>query len=368
MEYQAPNPYDVQDSISPSYFLSIPPLELITQAIGRLVIPAQSRLLQDISPRRRLQLADQHELQIDIGLRVFTHDEAVLDTVEMTPISQRTIAMTDRRFIIKFNGNGEQYLDRIEQYALDADTLQMTVIGFDCRGVGKSKKIPNVFQDLVTDGIAQVQRLLDNGANPKHILLDGYSLGGAVATMVAQHFHKKGLPVYLWNDRSFATVGKAATGLFSPKELPAVFANPIEFSIGLAISNVMQFNGWDENIAAAYSSIPEHYKGYMVIAKKSEKLEKPAERQSDGDGMISHQASLHKAIKAEEIERKNRTMYKVLARNTFLNKGGHNYLRRELISKDKPEKSGQDLFESFASRLNIPDTPDTQEEPKRMHI
>jgi len=122
-------------------------------------------------------------------------------------------------FIIKFNGNGGQYQDLLSQYGRDAQRLGKTVIGFNYRGVGNSQKTPDTFQDLITDGIAQVQRLLDNGANPEHILLDGHSLGGGIATMVVEHFHKKGHHIYLWNDRSFASISKAAAGIIAP-DLP----------------------------------------------------------------------------------------------------------------------------------------------------
>ena len=72
--------------------------------------------------------------------------------------------------------------------------------------------MPESFQDLVTDGIAQVQRVLDLGANPKNITLDGLSLGGGVADLlVAYHFHQLGKQVYLWNDRSFATPFKSCS-------------------------------------------------------------------------------------------------------------------------------------------------------------
>lgn len=341
INYIAPNPYQEksQGILSWLFSFSTPSSASIGRSIGQLVLPAQMRRTQELSQRHLNAMAVNLNLKIEIGC-VGTHDEAVLDTIEMNPRKNEMYSMQEKRFIIKFNGNGGQYQDLLQEYGRDSQRLGMSVIGFNYRGVGSSTKKPDFFQNLITDGIAQVQRLLDEGANPEHILLDGHSLGGGIATMVAEHFHKRGQKLYLWNDRSFASISKAAAGIVAPN-LPGVLSDTIESSFETSSWSVMKPSGWDSNIASAYNNIPEQYKNYMVVAKRSDK--------SSGDGVISHQASLHKGVRQEERKQGISTGNKVFSTGPY---GGHNSARNRLFSKNNPDQNGQDLFEDFANRLS----------------
>ena len=75
----------------------------------------------------------------------------------------------------------------------------------------------------------------------------------------------------------------------------------------------------------------------MVVAKKSD--------HSNGDGVIAHKASLHKGVRASEKQAHSETGYKVLAQSNMFS--GHNAPRRNLVSKNNPNVTGQDLFEQF---------------------
>lgn len=341
INYIAPNPYQEHNRsfLSSLFAFSSPSFSSIGRSIGQLVLPAQMYDAQDISQFQLNEIADLFNLSINMG-GVGTHDEAILDTIEMNPRSNEMCSMQEKRFIIKFNGNAAQYQDLLEEYGRDANQLNVSVIGFNYRGVGNSTKVANSFQDLVTDGIAQVQRLLDDGANSEHILLDGHSLGGGIATMVAYHFHKKKQKLYLWNDRSFASISKAAAGLVA-LNLPGLFGDAIELSCETSFWSIIKPSGWDRDIASAYNNIPEQYKGYMVVAKKSD--------QSSGDGVISPKASLHKRIRPEEKKQGISTGHQVFSTHSY---GGHNSPRNTLFSKNNPDLNGQDLFDDFANKLS----------------
>lgn len=345
IEYIAPKPYPEK---SPGFFSSFfsfsssSSYSSVNTNIGKLILPAQWRTPEKNTNKQLAQIALVYDLRINGGF-IGTHDEALLDTIEMTPNSKAHLPTHKKRFIIKFNGNGGQYQDFLPAYGYDVHKLNATVIGFNYRGVGHSKKIPLSFQDLVTDGIAQVQRLFDDGATAEYILLDGHSLGGGVATMVAAHFHKINMYISLWNDRSFATISKAAAGIISPA-LPGFAGSSIETSVESTSWSIMKPSGWDANVADAYKNIPSEYKNHMFVAKKSDK--------SQGDGVISHQASLHKGVKEQGLSTGN----KVYAGTMF----GHNASRKDLISKENPELNGQDLFENFARKVGKAKIPSSR--------
>ena len=328
--YEAPNPYPEQSSIFSFRSISSAP------SIGKLVLPAQWREPTTLSEGTLSRYADRNRLVVQGGY-VGTHDGATLDSIEIKPQDEASKPLSEQYYIVKFNGNGMQYQDALINYANDANRLNVSVIGFNYRGVGNSKKSPGTFQDLVTDGIAQVQRLLDKGVNSRKITLDGLSLGGGVATLVAAHFHKIGQPVYLWNDRSFASISKAAAGMVAP-ESDGIFGNACGSSLETSSWSLMAPAGWDADVAKAYNSIPAEYKGHMYVGKASER--------SVGDGVIAHRASLHKGVKPYEKRHGIKTGHKVYAQSMLFG-GGHNMQRTALVSAEDPHLSGQDLFETF---------------------
>lgn len=331
--YHAPNPYPKKST----FFSSISSIfsSCSSESIGTMVIPALQRSPNTLSENTIKALSLKFNLTINTK-PIETHDEASLETIQLTPVKESLKPIKQQRFIIKFNGNGMQYTDFLQDFSQEAEKLQETVIAFNYRGVGNSKKKPKAFQDLVTDGIAQVQRLLDLGADPKTITLDGLSLGGGVATMVAYHFHQQNKQVYLWNDRSFASLSKTVAGMLAPN-LSGVTDNLVNNSLTCLSWSVLKPTGWDVDIASAYKTIPNEFKGYMVVAKQSD--------HSNGDGVISHNASLHKGVHASEKETHLETGHKVLAQYKLF--GGHNLSRKQLISKNNHLETGQDLFEQF---------------------
>ncbi|ARB91688.1 alpha/beta hydrolase [Legionella longbeachae] len=331
--YEAPNPYNNEGS-----FFSFLTSSSVSSShkIGKLVVPAQSREPKTIGEMTLNQFAHTNGLVIQGGY-VGTHDSAVLDTIELKPKTESNSSLGNQHFIIKFNGNGMFYQDVLHDFAYDANKLNVTIIGFNYRGVGNSKKTPETFQDLVTDGIAQVQRLLDSGIDSKKITLDGLSLGGGVATMVASHFHKIGKPVYLWNDRSFASISKAAAGVIAP-EIDNIFGETLSTSFEYTSWSLMKPAGWDVNVAKAYNEIADEYKNHMYVAKKS--------ALSCGDGVIAHRASLHEGVKQDEKKRGISTAHKVYAQNGFFG-GGHNMSRSDLVSAENTSLTGQDQFDNF---------------------
>jgi len=331
VNYHAENPYPKKEITGwfslLKYFGSLNPSssDSVVEGIGNVVLPAQTL-------RAREQLSTEQEdeirlnnLEISDGI-INTHDGASLGTLQLTPNKLLNVHITDQNFIIKFNGNYMLYQYNLDSYIYDANKLQCNLIVFNYRGVGNSKKPPESilsFQDLVTDGIAQVNRLRSNGVPANHIVLDGLSLGGAIATMVASYFHDHGFPVYLWNDRSFAKLSGAAAGMVFPGE---------SFLIESSVRFTLQSAKWEADVAEAYQKIPAAYKGYMFVVQ---------------DGVIASNASLHKAVKHQEKIAGQKTGHKFYANSEV----GHNVPRSQLffngVNKIANKVTGQDVFENF---------------------
>ncbi len=324
--YEAKNPYPPQGR---SW---LPFLSLFSKILGWFILAAQGRkpvlwLEEQVSDLKKKYAVEIQQITIT------THDKAVLDTVDITPVEIENIPVNKKHFIIKFKGNKGLYENSLTEYIQDALDYKVTVVAFNYRGVAKSQKSPLVFQDLVTDGIAQVQRLLDAGANSQNILLDGESLGAGIATMVVEHFHKKNCPIYLWNARSFSSLAVAAVNMTVPTKLPDI--------IKRLLTGLVSALGWDVDASSAYERIDSKYKAYMVVAKPSEK--------STGDGAIPHACSLHKAVRKKEKTSAMQTGHKVYAHGFF--EIGHKDKREHLVSKDNEQRTGQDVFGDFIQRL-----------------
>ncbi|MDP3562104.1 MAG: alpha/beta hydrolase [Legionellaceae bacterium] len=327
-EYLAPNPYPVQ---GPSVFAWMPSFNFFSRTMAKNVLislkrspPSLAKIQQD-----KIKVCAQYGVEIQSG-KVYTYDGATLDTIEFIPHTLKQLPLNERKFIIKFKGQNGFYESTLDDFAHDAISSNRVVIGFNYRGVGYSQKKPLIFQELVTDGIAQVQRLLAAGVNSENILLDSESLGGAIATMVAFHFYEKKTPVYLFNSRSFSSLSLTAVEMQTP-----MLPTPIKYFLRRIIASM----GWEADVAAAYKQIDEKYKRYLVVAKPSEK--------STGDTIIPHDCSLHRAVREDEKTKQQLTGYKVLAQG--VDNVGHKDKRDNLILKNNRQETAQSMFLFFAS-------------------
>ncbi|CAM2961321.1 hypothetical protein [Legionella worsleiensis] len=183
--------------------------KLLGAFVGRFVLPAQYMFTDDESNYSLWN----DDTSCPVKYKIITHDGAHLDTLEFQHPSQNNTEPHYQKYIINFVGNSMRYEDILYDMKQDAKTLNANVVGFNFRGVGQSKVYATSKDDLVTDGIAQVQRLLDKGVSPQNITLKGLSLGAGIASLVAHHFHQTGQPVNLFNDRSFSSITDFVVGI-----------------------------------------------------------------------------------------------------------------------------------------------------------
>jgi len=262
---------------------------------------------------------------------IITHDGAELETLELNPISLQKIPIEKQTYIITFLGNSDIYQYHYAEMQYEAKNYNANIIGFNYRGVLNSKKAPQSQADLITDGIAQVQRLLNAGVDPENIILKGESLGAAIATMVAGHFHTHQQKINISNGRSFSTLTNEVVGIIRQAFSPVRNGHSetkkgilLGYLLMPLIKLVLHLSQWDIQPVKAYKTIPEQNKMYYLVRS-------PKSLRQQGridDDVIPHYASLHKGL--EKSERKKESKYKNRAHDE-----GHCQPSCNLVNKDK---------------------------------
>lgn len=333
--YYAPNPYTSLTGIrfldAMLYSIASIPNRYLGKQSSQLVLPAQSRAPVALRNETLAQLELKYAYKITKSI-VMTYDGAELDTIEIKQCKK------DSLYIIKFNGNGTLYEDVLEYFLDDAYRLKANVIGFNYRGVGNSIGSPKSITHLVTDGIAIVQRILDRGVLPKFIILDGLSLGGGIATLVAKHFHDQGSKVNLFNDRSFSSISSAATHMLKHmifKEITPMKEFLMETTSYCSVRTV----NWQINAARAYESIPAANKAYMFVTDEAKFAG------NMGDGVIPQKSSLHDALKNSKGRGDK---FYMMTSKMF---PGHNASRKHLQSAMVEGLNGENVFDSFVKSV-----------------
>lgn len=280
--------------------------------VSGLVLPAQkNKAFKDLAITDEILALLNASAKIYEKHEVITHDNAHLDTFEIKHTSQQGIDPNYQKYIINFVGNGMCYENIIYEMYLEAKALQANVVGFNFRNVGESTGKLKSAKDLVTDGIAQVQRLLDQGVSSKNITLKGHSLGAGIASLVAQHFHQIGQPINVFNGRSFSSLTNLIVGHIRLVRNQGWLSRGHKESIigkilGWLAKPVIQFAlalvNWEINAGSAFKKIPKEYRDYIVVRSKRE-------RRADrfDDTVIPHYASIHKELTSERRANKAKT-------------------------------------------------------------
>lgn len=181
--------------------------------VSRIILPASSPFFMNFSKRDLAQLSREREkLLADPAnhaeqVTVETADGVKLDTVAIEHPDQKNLPAYEQKWILKFDGNGSYYEAHLKNaLQLSRETGASFYTG-NYRGVIRSEGRAKRAQDLILDGEAMLQYLLQKGVRPENILIHGHSLGGGVGTAVAARHPG----VNLCNDRSFASI-KAVVG------------------------------------------------------------------------------------------------------------------------------------------------------------
>lgn len=209
--------------------------------------------------------------------------------------------------IIYFQGNAARYENALTEMQADAFKLGATVIGFHHSNFGRSGLLsaegklrtitPTSQTQLVQEGVAQVQRLLDKGVISDHIVLYGHSLGGGIATLVAWHFHQQGMTIKIYNDRSFSSISKQATEMIlplspEPSTTLQKMANILKQVGSFFIKSIIKLTDWDLSSGSVIHKLAAW--DYCVIRDTTKNRDHQVVKQTN-DNVIEYEASLHRA-------------------------------------------------------------------------
>jgi len=238
---------------------------------GKAILPAQwkgSKSAIDKVREEQIAFVNEH---MHVGHEKFqmnratveTADHVKLDTLEILHPEESKKDPEDQKWIVFFPGNGARYEHLIILATQLSRDIGANLYLGNYRGVGYSEKSPSKSKDLIVDGEAMVQYLLNEKKIPSgNIMVHGWSLGGAVANEVAALHQEKGQEMKLCNDRSFSTLYKEIKG-FLPLGVGHVAA-PIAFAVGWKFNPAKFWKAiGDENKMISY-----HRKDRIIPYKK----------------------------------------------------------------------------------------------------
>jgi hypothetical protein len=146
---------------------------------------------------------------VDLKRQFIQSGEYKLDSVLLTPQKKLSLAKNSKNlYFVFFQGRGEFYESRFRDMAIQARETGASVLGFNPKGFKSSIGATERLSDIVDDGIAVIEYLLNQmHLLPRQIILQGNSLGGAVQEMVTEHFRRLyGFNFRQINSNSFKTL------------------------------------------------------------------------------------------------------------------------------------------------------------------
>ncbi|HAU1636775.1 TPA: Dot/Icm T4SS effector SdbA [Legionella pneumophila] len=208
-----------------------------------------------------------------------TPDGSELDSVQVTGEEEEQKSMGERKFIITCIARDQNFINWIKDLNYTAKNLGATAISFNYRGVDYSRGLVWTENNLVDDILAQVQRLISLGADPRNICLDGMCIGGAVATIAAAKLHEKGMKVKLNNERSFTSLSSLVFGFIVPELQTANWWSPLTYGrfvlagvVYVLLTPLIWMAGWPVDVTKAWNRIPAQDKMYSVVRDKDNGL------------------------------------------------------------------------------------------------
>jgi effector protein SdbA len=244
--------------------------EIHLKGLDYLDEPLYHYLFEQLEAQHGWQNKQNKETKINF-YSLETDDHAVLDSVAVFSESEEKKSMADRKFIITCLANGQNYINWMSHFNYSSKAIGCTVIGFNYRGIDYSQGLVWTENNMIDDVRAQVRMLLEQGAQPENIGLEGMCVGAAVATLAAAREHEQQIKVKLYNERSFRSIPRVLAGAFLPKTTSSPL-NPLTWLryltagvIYLVFLPIIWVAGWHMDVASAWEKIPFADKNYSIV-------------------------------------------------------------------------------------------------------
>lgn len=158
----------------------------------------------------------------------------------------------NQKWLVFLNGSGEFYERKFKEGKVFSDFLQGNYLLFNYRSLGKSQGFFEKPVDLIWDGEAVLQFLLDRGVELKNIVLIGRSLGGGVAAQLVSKYEE----TYLISINSFSRLSDMPFGLYHP--------------FGWPIQKIMLFYNWEFNTLKALEKVSSNR--FLVVYNRLDNI------------------------------------------------------------------------------------------------
>lgn len=277
--------------------------------VSRLILTAQN----DHAP---ISPAIQNNQNVALQyLNVNSTHGARINFCELRHTTQQ-LPLQKRKIIIHAEGNFQRYESFMNGYVNEARRHpECTIVAFNYRNVGESRGIATSQNDWIEDAVSVVNYYRVQGVPTENILLNGYSLSGAILTLAAAKIYaqdkaqnNQAKSLKLINNRSFSDLSEMVMRFFLPGRRKAIlntfiylactalyFSWPMTAFLTTAvllsstvsesiacqllkpwIKLILWLNFGTLNAIKAYNSLPASAKDYIVAKNDQNIQERPS--------------------------------------------------------------------------------------------
>lgn len=153
------------------------------------------------------EIQEKHHIEVN-EVNFTSSDGKRLNGVELN--ATPNIPMKERKQIIYFLPSPTLWEELLPHLAHFAEKYQVNIACYNYRGAGFSEGVPYSQDTLVNDGKEIARYYFTKGIDPNKTLLHGFSIGGAIAillaALLAQDGTTDGTNVFVCNERSFISL------------------------------------------------------------------------------------------------------------------------------------------------------------------
>ncbi|NGX53456.1 MAG: Multifunctional-autoprocessing repeats-in-toxin [Chlamydiae bacterium] len=233
-------------------------------SLGGFIRPSMVSMLNKLDKGREDFLRDNKASAEQITVE--TADGVKLDTLVWHNSEQERLPADQQKWIIHFNGNCMCYEERLDSLKELSNDSGASVYLFNYRGVMRSEGSFERTHDLVVDGEALVQYLLNQGVREDNILIHGLSLGGAAGVEVAAN-HRR---MHHCNERSLSTIPNFLKGMLTTTLLPRRLAH----GLGSLVGKIVEMSGHRFDSVKHYRKIDGNK--FLIYCAQDEVMNHPA--------------------------------------------------------------------------------------------